>query len=82
MVTTLSEEIQAALDALALAESQAALVTLAMRKGSVYLGLEYNHVEDDIANIITRVRYMQYLAKRRKAERPRAPTTNRTERQP
>jgi len=54
MDTALSEDILAALDTLALAESHAALVTLGMRKRSVYVGLEYSHVEDDIACIITK----------------------------
>jgi hypothetical protein len=73
--TKLSERIQSALDALIAAESEAAHVTAAMRRQSVSFGLEYSHVEDDIARIVTMLYYMKYLAERQESEQPRAVAT-------
>jgi hypothetical protein len=36
-----------------------------MRKKRVPLGLEHGHTEDDIAHIISKIRYMLRLAKRK-----------------
>jgi hypothetical protein len=51
MDTTLSKEIQAAIDAVALSQQKAALVTNTMRTQRVYFGLEYGHMDDDIAHL-------------------------------
>jgi hypothetical protein len=64
--TTLAEQIQDVIKALALAESQAATVRATMREQRVFLGLDYDFIQDDIARLKDKVRYMQLLARRRK----------------
>ncbi|HEX3269146.1 MAG TPA: hypothetical protein VHR15_00760 [Ktedonobacterales bacterium] len=66
MDTTLAEQIQDVIKALALAESQAATVRATMREQRVFLGLDYDFIQDDIARLKDKVRYMQLLARRRK----------------
>ena len=66
MDTTLAEQIQDVIKALALAESQAATVRATMREQRIFLGLDYDFIEDDIARLKDKVRYMQLLARRRK----------------
>jgi hypothetical protein len=75
MTKKLSEQIQAALDVLEAAERETARATLALRRANVYLGLEYNHVEEDIARIVNKVRYMKHLTQRRELEAPRVAST-------
>ena len=75
MDTKLSERIQIALDALIAAETETAHVSSAMRRQSVSLGVEYSHMEDDIARLVNKLYYMKYLAESREAEQPRAPAT-------
>jgi hypothetical protein len=77
----LSEEIQAALDALALAQNNAAHVTRTLRKQRLYFGLEYSHFDDDIAQLLNKLRYMTFLAERREvvgAEMPIVDVTGQT----
>jgi ABC-type enterochelin transport system ATPase subunit len=77
MATKLSEQIQATMDALALAQTQAALVALTMRKQSVYFGLDYSHFDDDIGHVTSRLRYAKQLAERReRAEAERDKTAD------
>ena len=80
METILSEQIQAAIDALALAQTQAALVTLAMRKQRVYFGLEYSHMDDSMADIISKLRYLKRLVERREQAEAQMPSVDTTER--
>jgi hypothetical protein len=65
METTLSEQIQATIDALGLAETQAALISHRMRKQRVSFGLEYSHMDDPISQIASKLRYLKRLAERR-----------------
>jgi hypothetical protein len=64
MEVALAEQIQAVIDTLIVAESQAARGTMAMREQRIYFGFEYGYVEDDIAHIRSRLRYMKALAER------------------
>jgi hypothetical protein len=64
MDVALAEHLQAVIDTLVVAESQAARVTMAVREQRIHFGFEYGDVEDDIAHIRSRLRYMKALAKR------------------
>jgi hypothetical protein len=61
----LSEQIQAALDALAFAQTEAECVTQAMKKQGVYYGLSLSHVDHDVAQLIAKLRYLKVLVERR-----------------
>jgi len=50
------------MDALALAHKEAALASLTMRKQRISFGLDCSHVEDDIAHITSKLRYLRRLA--------------------
>jgi hypothetical protein len=63
----LSEQIQATIDALTLAQTQAALVSRTLRKQRVSFGLDYNYVDDDIAHVTSKLRYLKRLAERRES---------------
>jgi hypothetical protein len=63
--TTLAEQIQDVIKALAVAESQAATVQETMREQRVFFGLDYDYIEDDVARLKDKVRYMQLLAQHR-----------------
>jgi hypothetical protein len=67
METTLSEQIQATIDVLTLAQTQAALISPRMRKQHVSFGLDYSHMDDDIAHVTSKLRYLLRLAERREA---------------
>jgi hypothetical protein len=58
----LSEQIETVIDVLAQAQTQAALVSLMMRKQRIYIGLEYSQVDDDIAHLIGKLRYIKRVA--------------------
>jgi hypothetical protein len=73
METKLSEQIQATLDALALAQTQAALVTKATSKQNISFGLDYSHMDDDIAHVTSKLRFLKRLTERR--ERAEEATT-------
>ena len=66
MDTTLAEQIQDVIKALAVAESQAATVRATMREQRIFFGLDYDFIEDDIARLKDKVRYMQLLARHRR----------------
>ena len=65
MDTMLSEQIQAALDALALAQTEVEHVTQTMRIQGVYYGLNLSHVDQEVAQLIAKLRYLKTLAERR-----------------
>ena len=67
MDSKLSEQIQATIDALTLAQTQAALVSRTLRKQRVSFGLDYNYVDDDIAHVTSKLRYLKRLAERRES---------------
>jgi hypothetical protein len=62
-----SEQIQATIDALTLAHTQAALVSHTMRKQRASFGLDYSHMDDDIAQVTSKLRYLKRLAERRES---------------
>jgi hypothetical protein len=64
--TTLAEQIQDVIKALAVAETQAATVRATMREQRVFVGLDYDFIEDDIARLKDKVRYMQLLPRHRR----------------
>ena len=81
MDTKLSEQIQATIDALELAQTQALLVTQTMRKQRLTFGLDYNHADDEIAQLTSKMRFLKQLAERREsaeaaAERTQTPDEN------
>jgi hypothetical protein len=47
---------------LALAHKEATLVSLTMRKQCISFGLDYSHVEDDIAHITSKLRFLKRLS--------------------
>jgi hypothetical protein len=57
------------LDTLAVAESQAATVQAIMREQHIFFGLDYDYVEEDIAHLKGKVRYMKLLVQHRKEVR-------------
>jgi hypothetical protein len=73
METKLSAQIQTTMDALALAQTQATLLTKAMSKQHISFGLDYSHVDDDIAHVTSKLRFLKQLAERR--ERAEEATT-------
>ncbi|HEY1389914.1 MAG TPA: hypothetical protein VGF38_15355 [Ktedonobacterales bacterium] len=64
MEKTLVDAVHEAIEALQLAASQAAKVKQTMRKQRLSFGLEFNQIDDDIAQIIRRLQYMERLALR------------------
>jgi hypothetical protein len=66
---TLAQHIQRMLDTLAVAESQAATVQAIMREQRIFFGLDYDYVEEDIAHLKGKVRYMKLLAQHRREVR-------------
>jgi hypothetical protein len=71
MQKTLAEHIQRVLETLALAETQAATVQAMMREQRLFFGLDYDYLEEDIAHLKGKVRYMQLLARHRREVRTR-----------
>ena len=71
MQKTLAEHIQRVLETLALAETQAATVQAMMREQRLFFGLDYDYLEEDIAHLKGKVRYMQLLAQHRREVRTR-----------
>lgn len=67
MNTTLSEQIEAVIDSLTLAHTQAVHVKQAMKKRRISFGLSYDHSDDDIAQMIGKLRYIKLMAVRREA---------------
>jgi hypothetical protein len=62
MEKILADQLQDVLKTLAVAETQAATAQATMRKSHIFLGLEYGYIEDDIAHVTNKVRYMKLLA--------------------
>ena len=71
MEKTLAQHLQRALETLALAEAQAATVQTMMREQRLFFGLDYEYLEEDIAHLKGKVRYMQLLAQQRREVRTR-----------
>ena len=66
MEKTLAQRLQWLLEALAVAEAQAATVQAMMREQRIFFGLDYDFLEEDIAHLKGKVRYMQLLARQRR----------------
>jgi hypothetical protein len=66
MEKTLAEHLQRVLETLAIAESQATTVQSLMREQRIFFGLDYDFLEEDIAHLKGKVRYMQLLAQHRR----------------
>jgi hypothetical protein len=60
----LSERIAALIDALTYSHTQAEVLTQALRAQRLHVGLEYDHPDHDIKQLIGKVRYMQRVAER------------------
>jgi hypothetical protein len=69
MDATLVEQIEAAIDALTLAQTEAKVAKQTMRKQRVSLGLTCDQPDDDIAQLMGRARYMKRLAAHREQAR-------------
>jgi hypothetical protein len=70
----LSEQIEAVIDALTLSHTQAKHVAQTMKKLRISFGLTFDHPDDEITQLIGRLRYMKLLAERR--ERAEAAAEN------
>jgi len=62
MAKTLAQQIQDVLKTLALAESQAVTAQVTKRAQHVFWGLDYDYLEDDIARVASKARYMKLLS--------------------
>lgn len=62
MAKTLARQLQDVLETLALAESQAKTAQAMMREQRIFWGLDYEYIEDDIARVASKTRYMKSLA--------------------
>jgi len=80
METKLSEQIQATMDALSLAQTQTALVTKAMSKQHFSFGLGYSHLDDDITQVTSKLRFQKQLAERRELAEEATTRTDASER--
>jgi len=65
MDAKLSEQIEAVIDALTLSHTHANVVKQAMRRQRISFGLAYDNADDDIAQLIGKLRYTKRLAERR-----------------
>jgi hypothetical protein len=74
MDAKLSEQLEAIIDALTLSHTQARHVAQTMKKLHISFGLSFSHPDDDITQLIGRLRYMKLLAERR--ERAEAVAAN------
>jgi hypothetical protein len=66
----LAQQIHEEIVLLQQAEAQASQLLQTARAQHVSFGLEYNYVDDDIARIIGRLRYMQLVAERHAGDSP------------
>ena len=64
MEKTLVDEAQDVIEVLQLARSQAAKVKKTMREQHLSFGLDYNQVDDDIAQIVMKLQHMKRTAER------------------
>jgi hypothetical protein len=69
MEKSLSEEIHEVIESLLLAQFKAQRMLRAAKDQRISFGLSYNHVDDDINQLIGRMRYMKTLAERRESLR-------------
>ncbi|HEY7415762.1 MAG TPA: hypothetical protein VH593_11260 [Ktedonobacteraceae bacterium] len=67
MDSKLSEQIKAALETLTRAYPQTTVVTQTMKQQGIYFGLVLSHLDYDLMQLISRLRYMQLLAERRES---------------
>ena len=67
MEAPLAEQIHAMMETLRVAEGQAQQIKQAMRKQSLYFGLELHHFDDDITQLLNRLQYVRALAQHREA---------------
>src|SRR5262249_50826013 len=65
MAKTLAQQIQDVLKTLALAEAQAVRVQATMRAQHIFWSLDTEYLEDDIAHVANKARYMKLLADHR-----------------
>jgi hypothetical protein len=63
----LSEQIDAIIDALTLSYTRAEIAMRTMKKQRVHFGLEYDHPDSAVKQLIGKLRYMQRIAERREA---------------
>ena len=63
-------QITGVIDTLRRAEAQARLMLQAAREQRLSFGLSYNHIDDDIAQTLGRLRYMLQVAERAKDRQP------------
>ena len=68
MEKTLGEQIHEVIETLLLAEFQAERVKKTMREKRLSFSLDLNHLDDDIMQIINKLRYMKQLAERRESD--------------
>jgi hypothetical protein len=61
---TLGEQIHDVIETLLLAKFQSERVKQTMREKRLSFGLDFNYLDDDIMQIINKLRYMQHLAER------------------
>jgi hypothetical protein len=61
----LSERIATLIDALTYSHTQAEILTQTLRAQRVHVGLDYDHPEHDIKQLIGKLRYMQRVAEHR-----------------
>jgi hypothetical protein len=66
----LAQQIHEEIVLLQQAEAQASQLLQTARAQHVSFGLEYNYVDDDIARMIGRLRYMQRVAERHAGDSP------------
>jgi hypothetical protein len=64
MNESLAEQMHEIIDALLLVESQSKRMLMTAKEQHLSFGLTYNYVDDDIAQLIGRLRYMLRLAER------------------
>jgi hypothetical protein len=61
----LSEQIEAIIDALAIPHTLAKDVTQTMRQQHIFFGLLYSFPDDDLGQLIDKLRYIKFLAEHR-----------------
>jgi hypothetical protein len=67
MEEKLSEQLEALIESLTLSHTRAEVALRTMKRQRVRFGLEYDHPDSDIKQLIGRLRYMQRIAQRREA---------------
>jgi hypothetical protein len=62
---TLAQHLQRVLETLAVTQAQAMTVQAIMREQRIFFGLDYDYLEDGIARVASKARYMKVLAQHR-----------------